>query len=546
MGSLSATMNIAKTALLSTQKAISVTSHNIANAETEGYSRQRVVFSAKNALNFDGLLIGTGVTISQIDRVQDAFKLVQLRDAFSDESMYDTKADNLKQLEALVNDLDGGGLSSKIDTFFNAFHEISNAPSSYAERSVLLSSANILADGFNRMDSDLKADIYRINSQVSTIVEQLNALATQVANYNQQIAETENGASIAGDLRDQRDNVINKIAKIVDIRTLEGAEGQVDIFLGSGEYLVSGINTSQMATNYSDGYPTAFELVLGGSNVNSKITGGVLKGYVDASDQFHDTLEKVNLLSVSIVKEVNTLHLGGYGLDGTTTNNFFNTPNVYTKANTSNTGGTLLTASSVATIGSLTLNDYEVRFSSPTAYSIVNTSTNAVATSGTYTSGAAITFDGLSVTITDSTGAPVAGDIYSISVKTNAAYNMGVSITDTDKIAASSTSDGVPGNNVNALALAALKDTDTISSSTFREYYTSLITDVAIAVNDAVYNADAYELIAEQMLMAKESVTGVSVEEEAINLLRLQRSYEAAARVLRTVDSMFDEILNLR
>ncbi len=546
MGSLNATLNIAKTALLTTQKAISVTSHNIANAETEGYSRQRVSFVSKNALNFDGLLIGTGVTINQIDRVQDAFKLVQLRDAFSDEAMYDTKADNLKELEALVNDLDGGGLSSKIDTFFNAFHDVANASSSYAERSVLLSSANILADGFNRMNSDITEDISRINTQVSTVVDQLNALASQVAVYNQQIAEVENGASVAGDLRDQRDMVINKIAKIVDINTLEGAEGQVDVFMGSGEYLVSGINTSQMTMSYSDDYPAAFELTLGGASINSKVTGGSLKGYVEASSHYHSTLDSVNLLAVSIVKEVNTLHLGGYGLDGTTTNNFFNSPTVYTHANTANTGGTIMSAATVATVSSLTLNDYEVRFSSPTAYSVVNTTTNAVATSGVYSSGGAIAFDGLSVTITNSSGAPAAGDSYSISVKTNAASTIGVAITDTDKIAASSTSAGVPGNNVNALAIAALKDTNTVSSSTFTEYYTSIITDTAIAVNEAVYNADAYELIAEQMKIAKESVTGVSVEEEAINLLRLQRSYEAAARVLKTVDSMFDEILNIR
>ncbi len=546
MASLSATMNIAKTALLSTQKAISVTSHNIANAETEGYSRQRVSFAAKHAVSFDGLLFGTGITINQIDRVQDAFKLIQLRDAYSDSAMYDTKAGNLKELESIVNDLDGGGLSSKIDTFFNAFYDVTNAPSSYAERSVLLSAANVLTNGFNAMDSDIRATINGINNQVSTVVDQLNSFATQVASLNQRIAETENGTSVAGDLRDQRDVIINQIASIVDIKTLEGDVGQIDIFLGGGEYLVSGINTSQMTMTHTNDYPAAFELTLGGTSMNANLKGGSLKGYVDASNQYHTTLDKVNLLSVSIVKEVNTLHLGGYGLDGTTTNDFFSAPSVYTRADANNTGGAIVSSATVTSVSTLTLNDYEVRFSSPTAYSVVNTSTNTVAASGTYSSGAAITFDGLSVTVTDSTAAPAAGDTYLISTKTNAAATMGVALTDTDKIAASSTSAGVPGNNVNALAIAALKDTDTIGSSTFNEYYLAIVTDTAIAVSEAIYNSDANGLIVEQMKIAKESSTGVSIDEEAIMLVRLQRSYEAAARVLKTVDDMFDEILNIR
>jgi flagellar hook-associated protein 1 FlgK len=280
--------------------------------------------------------------------------------------------------------------------------------------------------------------------------------------------------------------------------------------------------------------------------MNDRITGGKLKGLMEGADYDREVLDRLNLLSATMVRDVNVQNRAGYGLDSSTNNDFFSATQVYTKALTSNSGGAAVTSATVTALASITLNDYAIRFFDTSSYTVVNTTTGAVATSGSYTSGNAITFDGLSVTITDGTGTPSGGDVFVVSATKDAARNMGVAITDTDKIAASAAVATLPGDNTNALALAALKDSAAISGTTFSEYYTDIVTDIGIVARSAAANADAREVIVEQMEAQRESISGVSIEEEAIMLVKLQRAYQAAAQVLRTVDEMFDTLFRIR
>ena len=205
---------------------------------------------------------------------------------------------------------------------------------------------------------------------------------------------------------------------------------------------------------------------------------------------------------------MNLVHSSGYGLDGSTGADFFSPLSVYTNASSANTGGAAITSGLVTDLSALTLDDYEIRFSGPGAYNVVNLNTDAVVSNGAYTSGAAITFDGLSVVISDSARAPQAGDRFVVSATKNAAVEMGVEVSDPRKIAASSTLAGIPGDNANALALADLREAASIEGTTFSQFYNGIVTDIGTAANDARINYEAQNNFTQELKSRQRSRLG--------------------------------------
>lgn len=546
MSSLNSVLDIAKNALLSTQKAISVTSHNIANANTPGYSKQVAVLAPMDPVNVGGLYFGTGVKTGTIQRISDGFQTAQLRGSTSSLSMFESKGELLKALEGVVNDLGGTGISSSLDAFFSSMQSVANNPSSYAERSVLISNTTVLAERFHEIDTYIRQSLANVNIEISAQVAEANSIGAQIADLNGQIASVEISGVSANDLRDRRDELLKGLSAIFDISVVENNIGQVDVFVGGGPFLVAGPNAAPMTVEINSEDPDINNIVIKGVDVNGRISGGSLKGMLEAASVFQDVRDRLNLMAATLVKEVNSQHSLGYGLDGTTGADFFEPLTVYTDSNVSNTGRAVISGGAVTASNLLTLDDYEVRFSSSSAYTVVNTTTDAVVTSGAYSSGSAIGFDGLSFLITDNNGTPAAGDRFMVSATKNAIRDIAVSVTSPNMIAASSTSAGVPGNNVNMLVMAGLKDSSVIDSSTFSQYYNSIVTDLGITVKETRLNYDAQRLVTEEIQKARDSVSGVSIEEEAVSLIKLQRAYEAAAKVMSTADKMLEALLNIR
>ncbi len=544
MATINSVFDIAKTALLTSQKAINVTSHNISNAGTPGYSRQVAVLEPMNAVNYGGLYYGTGVTVQKIERVYDSFQAVQIRNANSSFKKYETMSSHLTSLENALNDLGGAGLNSYMDSFFNSFQDVANSPSSYAERSTLLSNAGLLTERFNGIDSTINQGLSDFNKEIVSQVNQINSIASQLAEINQQISTSEVGGSSANDLRDKRDSLLNSLSGIIDVSVMETDTGSVDVFIGGGSYLVTGAATSPVELRLNPDSST-YDIRSNGVTLNSRITGGCLKGIIDSSAVFEDSRNKLDTLAVSLTKEINLQHRAGYGLDGSTGLDFFTLPPVYTNASSNNTGGAAVAGGFVSDLSLLTPHDYEVRFSNPASYNVVDTTSNSVISTGAYVSGGPITVDGLTFTITDNTGTPRAGDTFVISPTKGASANFGVELTDPNSLAASSTTAGIPGDNNNALSMAALKDSPSINGATFSEYYGTMVTDIGISSSEASSNLESQRIFLNELQTARESVSGVSVEEESINLIKLQRAYEAAAKVMQTANTMLDALLNI-
>jgi len=545
MATLNGVFDIARSALQAHQKALNVTSHNISNANTPGYTRQRVVLETSDPVNFGGLFFGTGTDVATVQRVYDSFQTIQLRDASSSLSRFETRGQHLAGLESILNDFDGAGLSSRLDAFFNSAADVAANPSSYGERAALLSNARVLSDTFNHAADNFDKNLADVNSEISHKVDDINGLAVRIAGFNEQISSVELSGTSANDLRDKRDMLLEELSGLVDIKVTENDIGQVDVYVG-GSFLVAANKTATLSVRPSPSDTDTPMLLLNGGTINDRITGGSLKGDIEGLEYYKDARERVNILSASIVKEVNLLHARGYGLDGATGEDFFTPLSVYTNANSANTGGAVIAGGTVTDPGALTLDEYEIRFAGPGSYSVVNLSDDSVVSTGAYTSGAAITFEGLSVVVTDSPKTPQAGDRFVVSPTRRAASGMSVALADPKKYAASGSAAGLPGDNTNAMEIADLKDGLLVADATFGQYYSRLVTDLGTAANDARINYEAQGKFTQELRAAKETVSGVSIEEEAINLVKLQRAYEAAAKVMSTVDQMMETILRLR
>ena len=445
----------------------------------------------------------------------------------------------------MLNDMDGSGLSSKIDDLFNSFEDLASSPSTQAERSSLLSSATVLADDLNRISANIKQSVSVINDRIESSVTMINSIGARIAELNMQVSTLEASGTSANDLKDKRDSLLKTLAGFADISTVEGKDGKTDVYIG-GSFLVAGVKLSPLSIAINPDNPEVYDIVSNGMVLNSRLTGGSVKGDLEGSAYYQETLSKLDRLAASIVTEVNIVHRSGYGLDGSTGADFFTGPSLYLQPGSRNTGGAVAGSGTVTDLSQLTLDDYEVRFSGPSSYTVVNTTQNSVTGTGAYASGSPITFDGLSFSISDFAGTPAAGDTFAVSVTKNASEYIGVAISDTGKIAASGSGATLPGDNTNAMALASLRGTAAMNGATFSEYYRSVVTGVGTEVSETKSNYASQSRVVEQLEQARESLSVVSLEEEAINLIKLQRAYEAAAKVMSVADRMFETLLGIK
>jgi len=542
-------LDIAKSSLLASQTGIQTTSHNIANVDTPGYTRQRIGTRTGDPVNIGGNPIGTGVFVNGIERSYDRFLGLQIMDAREKMGHYGALRDTLGRLEGLFNDSSGLGLGDTLDNLFNSLNDVANDPSSYAARSAILSTASTLADRITSIDRRMRDEIDLIEGKLKGEVESINSLTTSIAGLNVDIQSSESNGNTANDLRDERDRLLNDLAGRIDVSMFENDSGQVTVLTAGGNPLVAdSITTSLSVTpdNNNGGY---YDIYAGNNKITAHVSTGSVKGLLEARDNdFLPALDKLDTLSASLTKEFNVLHTQGYGLDGSTGLNFFTPISPAVVANGDNGGGATASVS-VQTLSALTLDEYEVRFTSSSTYNIVNTTDGTNVSSGnSYSSGGNIDFDGLRVVISDVTGTPQSGDVFSVKSAEGAARAFGVALTEPDKFAAASSSSALPGDNSNVLSMTDLRGGKFLSNgnASFSSFYSSLVTDVATASRFATLNSDAQTVVMEELESYRESVSGVSIDEEGLNLIRYQQSYEAAAKVINIVNELFDTLVSLR
>ena len=551
-------LSSAKLGLLAQQLAIEVTGQNIANVETEGYSRQDVTFEAntpRHAIKYGSMhQIGTGVRVAGIERAHDQFLFEQIMDEGDLTGSTEVKKEIFEQLEVLFNEGSGRSLNDALSSFFASVHDLATNARGLSERADLVSKAEHLASTFNQTGKQLFTIQRNIDATIETEVAEINSLTTQIGKLNESIHANEPASQYkANDLRDNRDRLVKELSKKIDIQLIEESDNQISLTLKDGTALVLKGRVFKLSTSLNgdnDSFKDVnIEYGSGLKNITSTITGGELHGYLDMRDtEVKSALGKMNILSASFIQEFNGIHRAGFGIDRSSGLDFFSPLDVTVDHDVDNTG-TAVVSMTNASPTTVSVDEFEIAFTGSNAFTLNNLTTNASSGTFTFTTGSTFNIkDGFAVTIS---GTAIAGDKVTFSVSEGAASKMSVSSTitaNTKKIAAGTTTNGDGGN---ALLMAGLQNklvfnSVTLSSGsgsyTFDEYYNAVVSTIGIESFSAQATLRQQEGIMLQLNSRRESISGVSIDEEMIKMIKFQQAYNASARMISVVDEMLDTL----
>ena len=437
--------------LLAFRRAIDVTSHNISNVGTDGYSRQRAEFMTRPASTYGNGYVGNGVDVSTVSRSYDDLLAGNKRDATSSYSNLNTYAGYLEKLSSLFGNTTTG-ISASMQKFANAMQGVANNPASISSRQVLLSEAGGLTERLKSYDSQLAGYNTQVEASLKDDVASVNSMATNLARLNGQIsgALAQNGQP-PNDLLDQRDRLLDQLSEKVDISTVKQDNGVVNVYIGTGQALVNNTTASELALT-ADPYDAerhGVSLVPKGSapvDITGSVKGGSLGGALDFRNQVLDPARNsLGRISVGLTQIVNSQHHEGMDLNGALGGDVFKVGGVQSLARAGNTGTGTLTVTRTGNTGALTESDYTLT-KTGTGYALRREDNGAtVALTGTGTSSDPFVADGISIVVN---GTPATNDSFRIRPTREAAAGLGVVITDPAKIAAASpTKSGAASTN---------------------------------------------------------------------------------------------------
>lgn len=323
-------LSVSVTGLRVAQAALSTTGHNISNAGVEGYSRQSVNATTNPASLTGSGYVGSGANIDSIVREVNDFVSQQLRQDTALSSELSSYLDNISQLDVLLSDA-STGLSGAMSSFFAAMYNGSDDPTSIPARQLIVSEASNLADRFNTLYGRINDIENSVNSALSVSVNEINALASNIAQLNQNIASAMGNSSgaVPNDLLDQRDEALRALSEIVSIQTYDQGFGQVNVVIGSGQSLVIGTEARSLSLEQSTENASNLDVVFNGDSTNEQvitdyITGGELGGILRFRDGvLSDTYNELGRIAIVIADTFNTIHESGIDLNDEFGGDFF-------------------------------------------------------------------------------------------------------------------------------------------------------------------------------------------------------------------------------
>ncbi len=582
MSGIGLVLNIAKDALLSQQYAIDVAGHNIANVNTEGYSRQRVDFLTKDPSVYAGLLFGRGVDIGSITRVADSFIEARMSERESDAASLEAAENYMAILEGIFNETSDNGLSAHMAAFWNAWHDLSNNPSGDAERAMLYERSVMLAEAFDALRTNLDEFVIDLNRSIAHSVEKINEITATIADVNNQIVGME-VEKVANDLRDKRTILLNELSQYIDNKWFEQDNGAITVIVGKGQVMVLGSESYDMSV---DGAGIKLE----GSgdllvDLTDSIRGGKLGGWLDMRDEFIPKYRAdLDALAKSFIWEVNSLHTQGVGLNG-----FSSVTGTYATTNSAEEIGTV--DSGLDFYDKVTDGTFEIWLYDALGNVVGGGSTTVTIDAdpgGTTLDALAATITAidanLTATVSNGKLQITTANNYTFAFSndtSNALAALGINtffqgddatsmavnsvIANTDNIAAAkidALGDFAVGDNSNALDMADLQyreasierwtysrgstPTSTTVSSTVEDYYHTLVSSIGIKSESITRGREYSQSILDRLTEVRNSISGVSLDEEMANLIRFQHAYAAAAKLISVADEMLGRLIDVK
>jgi flagellar hook-associated protein 1 FlgK len=565
---LGSALQIGRSGLLTSQAAMQVVGHNLANVATEGYHRQTVALAPAGGQEIQkDVFIGRGVQLQAITRQIDQALESRLRGAIADQSHSLARQDLLRQVEAIQNEFSDVDLSTKLSAFFNSWSQLANNPQDLSLRTLVTEQAASLTEFIQGLRTDLTSLRTQVDQAAETTVAQVNSLLTQIEDLNHRVALQDHGTGTAAGLRDQRDALLGELSKYLDISTVEQSSGVVDVFVGSLPIVLNGDSRGvELKTTTEDG-DLQIDLVLADDQSPLDISSGQLGAIVQFRKQ--DLAQAIDILDTfagQLIWQVNRLHSQGQGTesfasvtgsvrvdDATAALNdddaglhFLPDHGSFQIHVTQQSTGQRITQTIRVDLDGIDAANDTTLTSLAADIDAINNISASVTSDGRLR----ITADGndFQISFSDDTS----GVLASLGVNT---FFTGWRATDIDvnsviiqKPALIAAAQGhILGDNRNALALAALRDqsVDELSGFSLSEYWNRHIEDFAIRLSQASQSVEADTVVRENLQAQQQSISGVNADEETINLIQYQRAYQASARFLSVVDEMIQTLLAL-
>jgi flagellar hook-associated protein 1 len=425
--------------LLAFQQALDVTSNNIANAATPGYSVENIELTPQPGQSTAGGYVGSGVEVQGIARAYSELLAQQVRSSQASYSGSNTLATQAGQIDNMLSD-SSTGLTATLQSFVNALQTLSASPSSSASRQALLSQAQALVQQINGYNSQIETYGSDLEQQIGSDVNQVNSLASGIASLNTQIAADLAGGGTPNQLMDQRDTLINQLSQYVSVNTATESNGALDVYVGSGQALVTGSQAQQLTTLPSQYNATQYDIGLtsksGTTDVTSEISGGELGGLLSARSQVLQPVQNaLGVISVGLSTLMNQSQAGGMDLTGAPGQPMFSVGAPQSTPSINNTGSATVTTS-ITTLSALTADNYQLSYSGG-AWQLKDVTTGqSVAMTGAGTAGSPFQAAGLSIVVGG--GAPASGDTYLIQPTEAAPAGLALRLTSPNQIAAAS------------------------------------------------------------------------------------------------------------
>ncbi|MBL6991166.1 MAG: flagellar hook-associated protein FlgK [Bacteriovoracaceae bacterium] len=482
-------LSIANTGLTVSKKALETTGHNIANANTEGYSRQRATQQADRPILKGGLMHGTGSSIKRVSRVHDQFLQQRLNGDISKNENFKEKTLQLGQVEAIFNEIDSDGLNKILNRFYNAFRDLAAQPENETIRSVVRDNAALVAKDFHRVRETLDNISRNIDGKLTSQVKDINSLTKQIAKLNMKIVSYEAAAGESGDLRDQRDVMVQNLAKYFTLnvfhdkrgRYVVAAKGVGTLITGAGyQELSAGNTTKEDASNQMDGAVELYFTKRPGFTISPNFKKGKIAALMEIRNNVIVGLRnRIDEVAHQFLNTVNAVHRYGYVQREIGTDAFGEAVEYDSKGPTSG-----------------------INFFKP-----LDDQENAA---------------GL-IELSDE----IKADLSNI----------------TTALAPNS-----PGDNRIALGIAKLQHERVMADgqATIEEYFLQAVGGIGLEAGKAKFDVEQSEGILAQTNSIKERISGVSIDEETSNLLRFQHAYQASAKVMATAENLFQTVIGLK
>jgi len=539
-------LNISLSGLFANQRALGVTSHNIANANTEGYSRQRMDMTQYRPDTIPGLgTLGVGVNVTAVQQIRDLYTDYKLRDETSTLGEWTARADTLSQIEGIFNEPSDSSITKLMEEFYSSIQELSKNPENLTARTLVRQNTIALSDGINRMSTSLKNLQSDLNFEFNNSVDDINRIADEIVNMNKIIYESELGTNGKNnDVRDQRNVLLDKLSKFVEIDYNEDSKGRFHLSVG-GHLLVSHFRADSLVVSkrsvedkinendnddlYEVRWADGNKLTTGAGRLKGlkdmrDNAAGDLKGipyYVAQLDDFVDTFSS----------EINRIHQQGYGLDGSTGTAFFTINGMSTAQFEQYLRSEGLDEGPGVDVTSAVLNGItdDMDADEKTA-KLKENMENVLEANDAY----------------KDKSIRLVGDQYLVVDKIKSdELSIASDLSDLNKLAASASDIDIPGNNLNMKNLLNTRhDQGLYAWGAPEDFIKSLVSNLGVDANQANNVVKNQKLLVNNFTITKESISGVSLDEEMTNMIKFQNAYNANARMTNVFDEMLDLLVN--